>query len=574
MRSFIDRFSTVAIFGVAASLLLVALFILNQKFHWNSILTDQHLASDIRLSSQRTIMFVTGLILISFASITVGFRRLMSLKDETVQRRVLRTQNEAGAYLEVLNAHSMVTVSDADDVIIEANENFLNSLGYDLDEVLGQQSSFIYPYNERDKMADEVRSALQRGNSWIGKQVLLTKSDERLVAQTTISPVFDEQGHIIRFISVRSDITAFENENANVLLGTMLGELQDEVYIYDVETLAIRFANKAACERCEWDENGYTDKTICDTSKYFDVLVFRTHVEPLVQKKRDVLSVELNHEKGPVEIKTRITKTSDGQEVFVSVLRDLDARRKLEKARMESISVISHELRTPLTSIKGSLSLAETGAIGQLPDQVREVLAIASRNADRILTIVNDILDLEKVKANKLKCPKTPVNLSELLYEIVEINKGIGIKRDIELEICDVPEASMVNGNCERLTQILTNILSNAVKYSPSNDKVKLYIGDRQSNWRISILDNGPGIPEEERDNVFTSFGQADSGDGIKREGTGLGLMITKKLVKLHGGNIDFTCSADRGTEFYVDLPKLGDGDNSRISHHSRKLAS
>ena len=574
MRSLIDRFPTVGFFGIAASLLLIALFLLKLEFHSNSIFAGQHLASDIRLSSQRTILFVTSVILISFVSTAVGFRRLMNKKNKTVQRRVLCTQNEADAYLEVLNAHSMVTASDADDVIIEANENFLNSLGYDLDEVLGRHSSFIYSHNERDIMSYEVRSALQRGESWIGKQVLLTKSGERLVVQATVSPVLDEQGHIVRFISVRSDITAFENEKANVFLGTILGELQDEVYIYDVETLAIRFANKAACGRCEWDENGYAEKTICDTSKYFDVLVFRAHVEPLVQKKRDVISVELNHEKGPVEIKTRITKTSDGQEVFVSVLRDLDARRKLEKVRMESISVISHELRTPLTSIKGSLSLAETGAIGQLPDKVREMLAIASRNADRILTIVNDILDLEKVKANKLKCPKIPVNLSELLYEIVEINKGIGIERNIELEICDVPDVSMVNGNRERLTQILTNILSNAVKYSPPSEKVRLYIGDRQSGWRISILDKGPGIPEEERDNVFTSFGQADSGDGIKREGTGLGLMITKKLVKLHGGNINFKCSANRGTEFYVDLPKLSDDNNSRTSHQSRKLAS
>ena len=138
VQRYTNQISNTAFFGVAALLLLFALLLLNLKFHWNSTFVDQYLASDTILSNQQTILLVTGLILISVASITVGFRRSMNEKNEMVQRRVLCTQNEVDAYLEILNAHSIVTVSDVNNVIVEVNENFLKTLGYELDEALGQ----------------------------------------------------------------------------------------------------------------------------------------------------------------------------------------------------------------------------------------------------------------------------------------------------------------------------------------------------------------------------------------------------------------------------------------------------
>jgi len=339
-------------------------------------------------------------------------------------------------------------------------------------------------------------------------------------------------------------------------LSQILEELQDEVFVYATGSLEMVYANKAARDRCEWSLDRISENRIVDSSKFFSERAFLAHVKPLLSGKKDVLRIQVTHEKGPVEITTRLSNTPDGDRVFLSVLRDLSERQRAEQAKMDSFSEISHELRTPLTSIKGSLRLLEAGAIGSLSNEATKVLNIASRNTDRLLSIVNDILDLQKMAAGKVDCKKAPLDLVGFVSDAVAANKGYGDEHDVRLELCTLPDVAMVDANGKRIMQVMANLLSNAIKFSPTNESVTVAISDNALNWRVSVRDRGPGIPESARHKLFESFSQLKPEDGIRRKGTGLGLAIAKKIVNMHHGTIGFSSVNGNGTEFFFDLPK------------------
>ncbi len=354
------------------------------------------------------------------------------------------------------------------------------------------------------------------------------------------------------------------NEHTRLLLSQVLCDLQDEVYLYEIESLYVRYANKRACKRCEWDPDDLHGIRITDSSKHFPEAAFRAHSKPLLTGEKDVVRVEVEHEKGPVEITTRTLKMPGGEEMFLSVLRDRSERQKLEKSRMESFSEISHELRTPLTSIKGSLRLLEMGILGDLPPKAMEVVGIMSRNTNFLLSIVTDILDLQKISAGKLECEMRRLDLSAVVAESVNANRGYGQERAVSLALEDLPEEAFVQGDHRRLLQIMGNLLSNAIKNSPEDGTIRIGVTDREHRWAVSVADQGPGIPEEARAKIFDSFMQVKSANGRSLEGTGLGLSIALRLVKLHNGTIGLTSGDGIGTVFTVELPKLPEAEIAR----------
>ncbi len=339
-------------------------------------------------------------------------------------------------------------------------------------------------------------------------------------------------------------------------LSEILGDLQDEVYVYEADSLNMIYANKAACLRCEWDPEDLSDKYIMDSSKIFNQRAFLAYVKPLLTGEKDVCLVEAKHEKGPVEITTRLSNSPDGRRVFLSVLRDRSEQQRFEDAKTESFSEICHELRTPLTSINGALRLLKSGVVGNLAKESEAVVGIMGRNTDRLLAIVNDILDLEKMAAGKLTCAMEPVDLCDFVTDAVVANKGYGTEHDVGLVIGALPEKAQVSANSGRFMQVMENLISNGIKHSPKGESVRVEVQDKGPNWRVVVSDQGPGVPKEAENKIFDGFSQAAARDGKKRDGTGLGLTIASKIVKMHKGKIGYINSDPRGADFYVDLPK------------------
>jgi PAS domain S-box-containing protein len=250
---------------------------------------------------------------------------------------------------------------------------------------------------------------------------------------------------------------------------------------------------------------------------------------------------------------------NDEGEVNTIVLqgRDITQQRAAERVRGEFTSTLSHELRTPLTSILGSLSLLRSGALGDVPKEQDEIVEIAERNGKRLLDLINEVLDIEKIESGRLTLEPEPLELGELLHESLRLNQGFADRFQVRLALEGEVPAATVRADRKRLMQVMTNLLSNAAKFSPPGGAVEVSIELRGGTVRVGVGDRGPGIPEAFRGRIFGRFAQADSADSRIKGGTGLGLAISKRLVEMMQGHVGFEDRAGGGTTFYFELPVM-----------------
>jgi len=235
--------------------------------------------------------------------------------------------------------------------------------------------------------------------------------------------------------------------------------------------------------------------------------------------------------------------------------RDITAQLEAERMKKEFTSTLSHELRTPLTSIIGSLQLVNSGVLGEIDKDVADLTQVAERNGQRLLDLINDILDIEKIESGKLTLAPEQIRLEELVRESMVLNKGFGDRFKVRFELAGEAPAREVRGDRKRLLQVMTNLLSNAAKFSPEGSAVEVTITDNGANLRIGVHDRGTGIPENFRGRIFGRFTQADSATNRQKGGTGLGLAICKRLIEMMQGHIGFEDRVGGGTTFWFDLP-------------------
>ncbi len=238
---------------------------------------------------------------------------------------------------------------------------------------------------------------------------------------------------------------------------------------------------------------------------------------------------------------------------------ETDEIRRLQlHLRNEFISMVSHELRTPLTSIRGALGLINAGALGQLPERARAMVQIAHQNSERLVRIINDILDMEKINSGGLEMRIERVPVAEFLKQALAVNQAYGVKYQVRFVLEPPPMEAQVAADPDRLMQVMANLLSNAAKFSAPGSVVQVRASERDMLVRIEVEDHGTGIPEAFRARVFEKFAQADSSLPRHFEGSGLGLSITRRLLEAMNGAIGFNTAIDQGTTFYFELPRAG----------------
>lgn len=253
----------------------------------------------------------------------------------------------------------------------------------------------------------------------------------------------------------------------------------------------------------------------------------------------------------------------DGVRAVQATIVDITERRNVERLKNDFISTVSHELRTPLTSIAGSLGLISGGMAGPISEKAQRLIEIASSNSDRLVRLINSILDIEKIESGRLEITFERLSAVQLVRQAIEVNRGFADEYGIDLVLDEPSMAPWVQGGSDQIIQVLTNLLSNAIKFSPPRGGVRLTVRRRGDSVRFSVHDRGPGIPDEFRGRVFDKFTQADSSSNRRHTGTGLGLSICRALIERHGGIIDFQTQLGVGTEFFFELPEIGI-DNSR----------
>ncbi|NOK09825.1 ATP-binding protein [Corallococcus exercitus] len=248
---------------------------------------------------------------------------------------------------------------------------------------------------------------------------------------------------------------------------------------------------------------------------------------------------------------------ADGPPRTTVFVRDLTERKAVERMKNEFVSTVSHELRTPLTSIRGSLGLLENGIVGELPSQALDMVRIARTNTERLIRLINDILDLEKMESGMLELKLQPQPAQDLVEATLAGVQGMAEAAHVSLR-SDVEGAPQVKGDRDRLIQVLTNLVSNAIKFSPQGASVVVAAGlTADGRVRFSVTDQGSGIPEEKLPRLFGRFQQLDASDTRSKGGTGLGLAISQAIVEQHGGRIDVSSPPGQGATFHFTLEAL-----------------
>jgi PAS domain S-box-containing protein len=239
----------------------------------------------------------------------------------------------------------------------------------------------------------------------------------------------------------------------------------------------------------------------------------------------------------------------------LALVRDITERKAVERVKDELVAMVSHELRTPLTAIHGAMRLLASGVAGVLPAQAQTMAAIAVTNSDRLIRLINDLLDIQKMETGMVAMTRTPLALRPLLEQTLVSNQEYGRQYGVTFALdCSLPEL-MVAVDGDRLMQVCTNLLANAVKVSPAGGIVQVQVTAMAHVVRIAVIDHGPGIPAAFQAHVFEKFTQANTSSTRPSGGSGLGLSIAKAIVEHLGGRIGFETTIGVGTTFWVELP-------------------
>jgi signal transduction histidine kinase len=276
---------------------------------------------------------------------------------------------------------------------------------------------------------------------------------------------------------------------------------------------------------------------------------------PLLGQGREVTGRRKDGSTFPAELKLSEMRLGE-RHLFTGLVRDITERKNIERLKSEFVSTVSHELRTPLTSIRGSLGLMAGGMAGELSGKATGLIDIAVRNCERLTLLINDILDIEKIESGRMQFDFAPQPLLPLIQQAIEANRGYGESLGVRFVLATVLADVRVNVDGERLIQVMTNLLSNAAKFSPPDSHVEIMVTRPHGMVRVSVVDHGPGVPMEFRERIFQRFAQADASDTRRRGGTGLGLSITKAIVERFGGQIGFDSVVGQGAVFHFDLPE------------------
>ncbi len=238
----------------------------------------------------------------------------------------------------------------------------------------------------------------------------------------------------------------------------------------------------------------------------------------------------------------------------VVIFKDITERQIIDRMKDEFVSVVSHELRTPLTSIRSSISLLSSGRIDPRSPKSQRLIEIAQDNSNRLVRLINDILDLERIKSGKVTMLKSSCNAADVMRDAVEIVQSMADKAEIKIAVEPLPVELWIDR--DRIIQTLTNLLSNAIKFSAPHTTVTLDAHlQRDNQVRFQVQDCGRGIPPEHLETIFDRFQQVDASDSRDRGGTGLGLAICRSIVQQHGGQIWVESILGKGSRFCFVLP-------------------
>ena len=473
--------------------------------------------------------------------------------------------------------------------LLEANQTALDMIGVDpasiRNKLFWDTPWWQHSEHEQEALKQAVKDAAS-GKFVRFQTSHIGRGGEAITIDFSIKPVLDDYGKVLYLLPEGRDMTeqkrAQESTTASEQhLKALLTCLAEGVYQIDLEGNLV-YMNGAAERILQYQENELLGQNMHSVIHHkSDTQTSHPSFPQLSTGQRlqatgdfKLLSVV---EKGEeLRISEDWFRRKDGTVVPVEYVgsplmqngevkgaviafQDITSRKEAEKRVSEFYSTVSHELRTPLTSIRGAMRLLEAGKGGELTERGKHLTTMGRIECDRLVRLINDMLDIRKMEAGKLDLRYAEFDAVDSVRQVIANLQAYADEHRVSMILQPTPPIRL-NADRDRFTQILTNLISNAVRFSPLDSEVtvSLEIIPNEQALRVSVQDNGPGIKTVDQRRLFKVFQQLDATDARRKGGTGLGLAICKSLVEQHGGKIGLNSTEGEGATFWFTLPLLG----------------
>lgn len=479
----------------------------------------------------------------------------------------------------VLDAATEVAImaSDLDGVVRIFNRGAERILGISAEEVIGRQSiELIQRFEEVSQREEEARRL--HGKSVGGFDLFVEKArhgvveerewtyrrrdGERLTLTLAVSPLRNAQNEIVGFLGVAKDVTLWNRAIEE------LGASESRVRSIIQNSLGgvMTFNRKGIVESLNPAAEtmfGYGEREL--VGRHFSVLLDEPEQPPTdVRESKyasaigtvtDLVGRRRNGDRFPLEI-ALFSFDEAAQTYYAAHMMDVSKRYEVDRMKQDFVSTVSHELRTPLTSIRGALGLVASGALGDIGTEAREMIGVAERNSVRLINLINDILDIERLESGRMEMSPARTTMKSIIERSLENVATLADQEGIALEVRSAD--GMLLADEDRIVQVLINYLSNAIKFSPQGATVTV-TSEQNDGWIMcTVEDRGTGISKEAQKKLFQRFERVDASDSRRRGGTGLGLAISKAIVQHHGGSIGLRSEEGHGSTFWFRLPAVG----------------
>jgi PAS domain S-box-containing protein len=480
--------------------------------------------------------------------------------------------------------------------ILYVNPAFTRMTGYTLEEVLGKTPRILQGQKTDRASLDQIRTALETWQAVRVDLINYRKDGTEFWVEMSIVPIADKNGWFTHWVSVQRDISDRKlaeaalqqlNEQLEMRVLQRTRELESsQAELQESEALFRSLSESSPVGIFKIDTEGkctYTNprcqaiggfKPAAALGNGWMRFVHREDIKLILSKWSESQSLdgeffcEFRHIQRDGTIRFCRLKTapifSDRDQLIghVGTITDITESRAIEKMKNEFISIVSHELRTPLASIRGSLGLLAAGVLKHQPETAKQMLEIASSDTERLVRLVNDILDLERLESSQVILVKQWCDAAVLMRKSAEAVLSVAAENNINLSI--LPETAKIWADPDRIVQLLVNLLSNAIKFSAAESTVTVRVEDLGDRVLFEVKDRGRGIPADKLETIFGRFQQVDASDSRQKGGTGLGLAICRSIVQQHGGRIWAESVVSEGSSFYFTVPAPLEGEGGK----------